>query len=110
MSTVTTHVLDTTLGRPAAGIAVRLERRDAATILIASGCTDADGRVCELGPDDLPDGVYRLLFETGAYFAATNQVCFFPEVSVTFALSNPTRHHHVPVLLSSFAYSTYRGS
>lgn len=103
--TLSTHVLDAALGRPAAGVAVRLER---GAELLTSASTDADGRVRELG--DLVTGTYRITFDTGAYFAATGQRGFYPEVTVTFAVADPGQHHHVPLLLSPFAYSTYRGS
>jgi 5-hydroxyisourate hydrolase len=106
MSAVTTHVLDTAAGRPAVGIAVRLESWGGVWRLIGEGVTDTDGRVRELGPDVITAGRYRLTFDTGAYFAES----FFPEVTVTFAVTDPTQHHHVPILLSPFAFSTYRGS
>jgi 5-hydroxyisourate hydrolase len=77
---------------------------------VASAVTDADGRVAELGPDRVEPGTYRLVFDTAAYFAATGQTGFFPEVSLVFTLTDPEQHYHVPVLLSPFAYSTYRGS
>lgn len=109
MSTVSTHVLDTARGRPGDGIGVRLRRVDGDGELVASGTTDADGRVAELGPDALPAGTYRLLFDTGAYFARSTTTTFFPEVSVTFAVTD-AEHYHVPLLLSPFAFSTYRGS
>ncbi len=109
MSTVTTHVLDTALGRPAAGVRVRLEAGDGSGV-VAEGRTDADGRVADLGPDDLASGAYRLVFDTAGYFSGTGQDAFFPEVAIAFALTDPTQHYHVPVLLSPFAYSTYRGS
>lgn len=109
-SAITTHVLDTALGRPAAGVPVRLSRIDSdnATVL-ADAVTDDDGRVTDLGPDQVPGGTYQLRFGTAAYYAATGQECFYPQVSVTFAVTD-RRHHHVPLLLSPFAYSTYRGS
>jgi 5-hydroxyisourate hydrolase len=114
MSAITTHVLDTGLGRPAAGVPVRLEHLgadgDRGAEVVATATTDTDGRVGALGPDVVPAGTYRLVLDTGAYFAATGQTGFFPEVSVCFSVTDPTRHHHVPVLLSPFAYSTYRGS
>lgn len=103
--TLSTHVLDATSGRPAAGVAVRLARRDE---LLAEAVTDADGRIAALG--DLPAGTYTLTFDTGGYFAATGQQGFYPEVAVTFTVTEPGRHLHVPLLLSPFAYSTYRGS
>ena len=108
MSTVTTHVLDTALGRPAAGVAVRLE--SAAGSVVASGVTDADGRVGALGPGDLAPGVYRIWFGTGDYFARDGRRTFYPEVTVTFAVEDGGGHYHVPLTLSPFAYSTYRGS
>jgi 5-hydroxyisourate hydrolase len=107
MSTVSTHVLDTALGRPAAGVPVTLE--DATGEPIASGSTDGDGRAGSLGPDDLGPGSYRLRFDTASYFAATGQEPFFPEVAVTFAVAAGQRYH-VPLLLSPYSYSTYRGS
>jgi 5-hydroxyisourate hydrolase len=119
MSAVTTHVLDTALGRPAAGVPVRRERvpgpagADAGTQqpeVLAEASTNDDGRVPQLGPDRVEPGTYRLVFDTTAYFAASAQSSFFPEVAITFTLADPTQHYHVPVLLSPFAYSTYRGS
>ena len=109
MSAITTHVLDTALGRPAAGVPVRLSRIDDEQAVLAEATTDDDGRVAELGPDQVPAGTYQLRFDTAAYCAATGQECFYPEVTVTFAVTDQ-RHHHVPLLLSPFAYSTYRGS
>jgi 5-hydroxyisourate hydrolase len=110
-SAVTTHVLDSTRGRPASGVPVRLERLDGGGAdAVAKSVTDADGRATDLGPDTAPTGTYRLVFDTGAYFSATGQTGFYPEVTVTFVLADPTRHCHVPVLLSPYAYSTYRGS
>jgi 5-hydroxyisourate hydrolase len=104
MSTVTTHVLDTARGIPAPGIPVRLESGGS---LLAEGCTDKDGRVRDLGPDRLDAGVYRLTFDTGEYLGPD---AFFPEVTISFRILDPGTHHHVPVLLSPFSYSTYRGS
>ena len=101
---VTTHVLDAALGRPAAGVGVRLERTDGT--VLAEGRTDDDGRVRDLGAPD--PGDHRLVFATGAWFAAQGRETFYPEVVVTFTLGEG--HHHVPLLLSPFAYSTYRGS
>ncbi|HEX4722591.1 MAG TPA: hydroxyisourate hydrolase [Pseudonocardiaceae bacterium] len=104
MSVVTTHVLDTAAGRPAAGIPVRLEGYGGA--LLGDGVTDQDGRVRALGPDTIEAGRYRLVFDTSRYFADP----FFPEVVVTFSVTAPDQHYHVPILLSPFAFSTYRGS
>ena len=108
MSHVTTHVLDAALGLPAPGIAVALS--DPNGTVIALGETDADGRVPSLGPDTLPSGEYRLEFQTGSYFAASARATFYPRVTIEFLVTDPDAHYHVPVLLSPFAYSTYRGS
>jgi len=107
MSHVTTHVLDAALGEPAAGVSVALAGPDGT--VIAVGVTDDDGRVPELGPEVLPAGDYRLEFETGSYFAASGRTTFYPRVTVDFILKDAA-HYHVPILLSPFAYSTYRGS
>ncbi len=108
MSHVTTHVLDNALGTPAAGIVVALSGPDGEAIAV--GETDADGRVTSLGPDRLPAGDYRIEFQTGPYFAASGRHTFFPRVTIEFVLSDVEAHYHVPLLLSPFAYSTYRGS
>ena len=109
-SAVTTHVLDTAQGRPAAGVPVRLVRIDGeVSTVLGVGETDDDGRCTDLGAPELEPGTYRLHFDTAAYFSRTGQDGFFPEVSITFVL-NDTGHFHVPLLLSPFAYSTYRGS
>ncbi|NIK55160.1 hydroxyisourate hydrolase [Kribbella shirazensis] len=105
MSSLSTHVLDTALGRPAQGVPVRLYDGDAVR---ASGTTDDDGRIAQLEPELAP-GAYRLWFDVTAYAESTGQDFFFPEVSVTFTVADE-RHYHVPLLLSPFAFSTYRGS
>jgi 5-hydroxyisourate hydrolase len=110
VSAVTTHVLDAAHGRPASGIPVRLEALDESSTVLASATTDEDGRVPELGPDRVEPGTYRLVFDTATYFAASGQTGFYPEVAITFTITDPAQHYHVPVLLSPFAYSTYRGS
>lgn len=99
-------MLDTGTGRPAVGVAVTL--LDAGGSEVATGVTDADGRVHDLGPIALVPGTYRLRFATGAYYSERRQVTFFPEVEVAFSLDEG--HAHVPLLLSPFAHSTYRGS
>lgn len=111
-SAITTHVLDTALGRPAAGVSVRLEQRGEAGdwLLLGDGVTDADGRIREIGPAHVPAGTYRFTFDTGGYFANGGRETFFPEVTITFAVTDPDSHYHVPILLSPFALSTYRGS
>ncbi len=111
MSAISTHVLDTALGRPARGVPVRLELVAEGNVsVLGTAVTDDDGRVAALGPDRIEPGRYRLVFDTAAYFAATGQECFFPEVVLTFAPPDAAQHYHVPVLLSPFAYATYRGS
>ena len=111
MSAVSTHVLDTARGRPASGVRVRLLRTDGdVEAVLGSGTTDDDGRVPSLGPGLVRPGVHRLLFDTAGYFGRTGQACFFPEVSLSFLVADLDQHHHVPLLLSPFAYSTYRGS
>ncbi|MGA7205618.1 MAG: hydroxyisourate hydrolase [Specibacter sp.] len=110
-SLITTHILDTASGTPAAGVAVELFAGNSGTwSRIASGTTDADGRVKDLGPASLPASNYQLRFDTGAYFAASNTDTFFPEVSLTFTVRDGQAHYHVPLLLSPFSYSTYRGN
>ena len=114
MSAITTHVLDTMAGVPAAGLSVVLEGKthSAGWQLMGGGTTDDDGRVSDLMRADaiLEPGHYRLTFETGAYFAINDVDCFFPQVTVSFVIRDIARHYHVPLLLSPFSYSTYRGS
>lgn len=106
---LSTHVLDAAKGRPAAGVAVRLERAgEDGWASVATGRTDDDGRLSGwVDSTRLRAGVHRLVFDTGAYLGPS---AFFPEVVVTFTVADPAQHHHVPLLLSPFAYSTYRGS
>ncbi len=104
-TTIGTHVLDTVAGAPAPGIAVVLYQ---GTEVLGSATTDDDGRIASLGAA-LPPGTYRLVFDTGAYFAGRRVEAFYPEVAITFVVA-AERHYHVPLLLSPFAFSTYRGS
>jgi 5-hydroxyisourate hydrolase len=107
MSAISTHVLDIGAGRPAAGLRVRLERvAPGGTAEVDSATTDSGGRVVSLGSDVIEPGTYRLVFDTVGY----DRQAFFPEVAVTFAVADGTEHYHVPLLLSPFGYSTYRGS
>lgn len=106
MSHVTTHILDGAAGVAASGVEVTLV--DGSGDAVASGRTDADGRLA-LGPDELAAGAYALVFATGPYFAARDTETFYPSVTVSFTVAD-TRHYHVPLLLSPFAYSTYRGT
>ncbi len=109
---LSTHVLDTATGRPAAGLAVALERAEGDTFVpVGAGRTDADGRVPNLlGGAALEAGVWRITFRTGEWFAARGVRGFYPVVRVVFEVTAPDEHHHVPLLLSPFGYSTYRGS
>jgi hydroxyisourate hydrolase len=109
MSTISTHVLDTSLGKPAAGIRVTL-RRDSS--LIGSGTTDDDGRVRDLleKGSTLTEGDYTLSFSVGDYFASSNRETFYGDIQISFRIGAGTEHYHVPLLLSPFGYSTYRGS
>ena len=106
MATLSTHVLDTSLGRPAVGVRMSLEGVDGP---LAEALTDSDGRVSDLGASTLAPGTYRLRFDTGDYFAQRGVEGFYPEVLVTFTIAGDG-HVHVPLLLSPFGYSTYRGS
>ncbi|MES2772542.1 MAG: hydroxyisourate hydrolase [Bacteroidota bacterium] len=112
MSQITTHVLDTSLGKPAAGIDISLHRHQSkGWEIIAKGTTNADGRIADLLANDivLPIGMYKLKFETAAYFTAAGIKAFYPVVEIIFELTT-SDHYHVPLLLNPFGYSTYRGS
>ena len=109
---LSTHVLDAALGGPAAGVAVRLERHgDGSWTTVATGHTGTDGRLAGWLPEGEPAaGLCRLTFDTGAYFAGRGVPAFYPEVTVTFEVRDAAEHLHLPLLLSPYAYSTYRGS
>lgn len=108
MSFISAHVLDADAGVPATGVQVTLET--ATGDGIATAVTDSDGRATDLGPEALPPGEYRVSFGTGAYFAAHGRATFFPAVTVTFTVVAGERHYHMPLLLSPYSYTTYRGS
>jgi len=109
MSRISTHVLDVVLGKPAAGVVVRLERReDGHWDEIARGETDEDGRCPHLAPEATA-GAYRLAFETGAYLSRHGRSSIYPEIIITFRCGNDL-HYHLPLLLSDNSYTTYRGS
>lgn len=111
MTTITSHVLDTTAGRPAAGIAVRLDRSEGGTwVTVASNATDGDGRVGDWLPDGVHPGRYRLVFQTGAWFQKAGRESLYPEVVVCFEVADGVPHYHLPLLLAPFGYSTYQGS
>ena len=112
--TLSTHVLDTSTGTPAAGVAITLERvgDDGTGRRIGGGITDGDGRARDIiaAGSALASGSYRLRFETGAWFARSGRRTFFPDVSIHFSVGEEPSHYHVPLLISPFGYSTYRGS
>ncbi|MBT0767492.1 hydroxyisourate hydrolase [Kineosporia sp. J2-2] len=112
MAGLSTHVLDSGTGTPAAAMLVGLEQRSATGwSALATAHTDSDGRIRDWGSDVIVTaGVFRLTFGTGEWFAQQGRECFYPEVAVTFSIVDDDGHFHVPLLLSAFAYSTYRGS
>jgi 5-hydroxyisourate hydrolase len=113
MTAITTHVLDTSRGRPGAGIHVELESYDGSGWKrVGRGVTDGEGRLRSLTPENagVGSGVYRLTFDTASYFRAQNTTAFYPRVLVEFTVAEGESHYHVPLLLSPFGYSTYRGT
>ncbi len=113
-ATISTHVLDTALGTPAPNVPVVFEHIDGSGIFteLHRGVTDADGRIPRFASAELPlkEGSYRLRFEVAGYFASTNRASFYTEITVAFEIGEEAQHYHVPLLLSPFGYSTYRGS
>jgi 5-hydroxyisourate hydrolase len=113
MSDITTHVLDTSLGRPAEGVPVLLETESSPGMWreISRGATDPDGRLRHLlPPGSLAEASYRLTFDTRAYFESRKVSALYPSVTIVFQVRNPREHHHIPLLLGPFGYTTYRGS
>jgi 5-hydroxyisourate hydrolase len=113
MGAITTHVLDTSKGKPGIGIKAMLEfLTDNGWDAIGKGTTNADGRITDLLSDEhkLTAGVYKLTFETQTYFDAQKVEAFYPYVQITFKIAEVSQHYHVPLLLNPFGYSTYRGS
>jgi 5-hydroxyisourate hydrolase len=117
MSPITTHVLDTATGKPAKGVPVRLEiasgpAPDRHWIELGRGVTDDDGRIREFEPPlvSLQPEIYRVRFDTGVYFTAMGVHAFYPVVHIIVRIDDPAQHFHIPLLLSPFGYSTYRGS
>jgi len=114
VSGITTHILDTSTGRPAAAVTVKLERQtgDGRWETIGGQKTDADGRARDLhaSGEPLMAGVHRLAFDVGAYFRENEVDGFYQEVTIAFEVRDASQHYHVPLLLSPFGYSTYRGS
>lgn len=109
MSAISTHVLDTALGKPAAGINIRLDAdENGVWQQLTSGTTDSDGRCHDLA-DNISVGRYRLTFSTGDYFAHQGRTTIYPEIAITF-ICDGNAHYHLPLLLSDNSYTTYRGS
>jgi 5-hydroxyisourate hydrolase len=109
MSAITTHVLDAVLGKPAAGILVRLDKRENdAWAMVSESATDADGRCRDLAPI-VSAGLFRLSFASGAYLARTGRTSLYPEIVISFHCDGET-NYHLPILLSDNSYTTYRGS
>lgn len=112
MRSISTHVLDISVGRPAAGVPVVIERRgDGGYAKVGGGTTDADGRIKDLVAEGkLEAATYRITFDTDAYFSSRGVEGFYPEAAIVFTVRDAAAHYHVPLLLSPFGYSTYRGS
>lgn len=113
VSPITTHVLDTAAGRPATGLPITISiLRNDVWVPLGQGLTNQDGRITDLLPADRPldSGIYRMHFDTGEYFRNSGVAGFYPFVEVTFDIGSTDQHYHVPLLLSPFGYSTYRGS
>lgn len=113
MSPITSHVLDTSTGRPAVGLRVRLDvlDGDGHARTVAERVTNDQGRITDfVPPGTLGAQTYRLTFDTGGYFAASGRPQFYPHVDVVFTVVDADEHHHIPLLLSPFGYSTYRGT
>lgn len=113
VSPITCHVLDSSLGKPGAGVTVVLKKFESEFVDLASGVTNSDGRCTNLlnpASFTLSSGIYKLVFNTGAYFEAQGKQTFYPVVEVTFEIKATNEHYHVPLLLNPYSYTTYRGS
>jgi 5-hydroxyisourate hydrolase len=113
MSQITTHVLDISIGRPAAGVPVilEIEKAGGGWKELNRGVTDGNGRLGELAvPGSLKEATYRLTFDTRAYFEARKVETLYPQVGIVFEVRRASEHYHIPLLLSPYGYSTYRGS
>ena len=110
MSNITTHVLDTSIGKPASGIEVVLELKQDEWTQIGAGSTNDDGRIADLTSDPIVAGHYRISFALTSYFEAQSVDAFYPAAHIEFIIKDPDQHYHVPLLLNPFGYSTYRGS
>ncbi|KAA8735470.1 hydroxyisourate hydrolase [Acinetobacter qingfengensis] len=111
MSGITTHILDAALGRPAINVAVKLlQFQQNQYVLVDQKLTDVDGRIKDFKIPSLTVGDYQLVFEIASYFSVTQRDCFYPKVTIDFTVKDIAQHYHVPLLISPFSYSTYRGS
>lgn len=113
MSKITSHVLDASRGKPAQGVPITLERNECGIwVALSNAVTNSDGRVPELWQDGmkLEAGVYKLTFDTEKYFQSIGVKGFYPHVPIVFEIADAAQHYHVPLLISPFSYSTYRGS
>ena len=113
MSQITTHILDTSLGKPAEDVVIQLwQQHDSEWNLLGEGHTNSDGRITNLLANDdvLPAGTYRMHFKTAAYFERQQLEVFYPWADVVFNITGDGQHYHIPLLLNPFGYSTYRGS
>jgi len=127
-SPITCHILDSSLGKPAAGVQVRVQEYHTIAKTagmfdsLAEGQTDSDGRCMQLWPEATdeqsakehaklkPGTLYKVVFKTKDYFESTGRKCFYPWVEITFEVSNPDEHYHIPLLISPYSFTTYRGS
>ncbi|KAJ7631116.1 hypothetical protein FB45DRAFT_834042 [Roridomyces roridus] len=111
-SPITCHVLDSSTGKPAEGVEIRLQSFTDEFTLLASGVTNSDGRCLDLlSPSvTVAPGIYKIIFATKEYLAKTNRKCFYPWVDITFEIENPGEHYHIPLLISPYSFTTYRGS
>ena len=113
MTQITSHILDTSLGKPAEGVLITLMQQQGDDwLMLGSGATNGDGRVADFtgSVDPLPGGIYKLTFYLSDYYAQNSQQTFYPYVDVAFEIAADGQHYHVPLLLNPFGYSTYRGS
>jgi 5-hydroxyisourate hydrolase len=110
MGQLTTHILNTSTGRPAKGVNVKLEfLKNNIWEVVTENITNEDGRITDFTSESIDHGTYRINFETEKYFSENNTKCFYPYVSIVFVIDS-TEHYHVPLLLNPYGYSTYRGS
>ncbi|MCE9599875.1 MAG: hydroxyisourate hydrolase [Spirochaetia bacterium] len=110
MKSISTHILDTAAGKPAANVTIDLEFLNGSFAQVARAVTNSDGRVAPDWLAQFKPGTYRIRFHIGDYFKARNETCFYPYVEIVFEVKDVSQHYHVPLLVSAYGYSTYRGS